>query len=186
MKREDLEKLGLTDKAQVDAIMDLHGKDIEGFKSQATTNKTQIDTLTAQLTEASKRIEGFKGMDIEGVKKAADEWKTKAEQAEQNAAKQLAEVKFNHALETALAGAKAKNPKAVQALLSKDALKYNDADGSIVGLKEQLEKIKTDNDYLFADDQPAPPKVVAGANPKPVAMDAFEAAMWKGAGIKPE
>jgi hypothetical protein len=91
-------------------------------------------------------------------------------------------LKFDHALDGALSGAKAKNPKAVKALLSSDALKYNEADGSIVGLNEQLEKIKSENDYLFADAK-EPPKIIAGGNNQSVVGDLQLEAMRKGAGL---
>ncbi len=181
MKREDLKALGLEDTA-IDAVMALHGKGIESLKSNLTTLQTEADTLKTQLAEAGTTIEGFKKLDIEGIKAAADDWKAKAEKAQTDAAAQLAQVKFDYALETALTGAKAKNPKAVQALLSKDALKYNEADGSIIGLNEQLEKIKSENDYLFADAKPIP-ELILGGNNQSVVGDAFEIAMRKGANL---
>lgn len=64
MKREFLKELGLTDE-QIDFIMAENGKDVEAVKAKTTT------------AEAGKQIEAFKGMDIEGVKKSADEWKAK-------------------------------------------------------------------------------------------------------------
>ena len=139
MKREDLTKLGLTDDATIDAIMAAHGKDIEKFKTAAETAQAEATGLKTQLTEAGAAIEGFKKLDIEGVKKSADEWKAKAETTAVEAQKQLASLKFEQALDGSLASAKAKNPRAVKALLDPAALKYNETDGSIVGLKEQLE-----------------------------------------------
>ena len=70
-------------------------------------------------------------------------------------------MKFDYVLSAALTGAKAKNPKAVKALLDMDGLKFND--GKIVGLDEQLAQIKADNDYLFESDEPAP-EFVKGTN----------------------
>lgn len=182
MKREDLKALGLEDTA-IDSIMALHGKDIETHKANVTTVQAELDTLKSQLTEANKQIEGFKGMDIESVKKSADEYKAKFEQATSESAKQMAELKFNHALDTALAGARVKNAKAVSALLSKDALKFNEADGSIIGLKEQLEAIQKENDYLFVSDAPPPPVIVKGGNSQSVLGDPQMDAMRKAAGL---
>ena len=180
MKKQDLIELGIAEDV-ADKIFALHGKDITKHQTAAETAKAEADTLKAQLAEASKQIEGFKGLDIEGVKKAADDWKAKAEQAQKEAAEQIAQVKFDHALESALSGAKAKNVKAVQALLNKDGLKLND-DGTIIGLNEQLEKIKSENDYLFADAKPIP-EVVLGGNSKSVLGDAMADAARKAAGL---
>lgn len=181
MKREDLKALGLEDGA-VDSIMALHGKDIESHKAKVTTAQAEIDGLKSQLVEASTTIEGFKKLDVDGIKAAADDWKAKAEQAQTDAAKQLAAVKFDHALETALNGAKVKNAKAVSALLSTNDLK--DANGEFIAERftEQLTKIKSENDYLFADATPAP-KIVTGGNSQSVVGDAFNDAMRKGAGL---
>ena len=182
MKREELEKLGL-EKDAIDQIMALHGQTVEKHKTELATVKTEMQTVKDQLAEAGKQIEGFKSLDIDGVKKSADEWKAKAEAAEKSAAEQVAKLKFDTALTSALSSAKAKNAKAVQALLDANALKYNDADGSIVGLSEQLEKIKAENDYLFESITPIP-QIVKGGNNQPVMSDALTAAMRQGAGLK--
>ena len=181
MNKKQLVELGLTEEI-ADQIVVLHGKDIESHKAKLTTLQAESDGYKNQLTEANTAIEGFKALKIEDIQKAADDWKAKAETATTESAKQFAALKFDHALESALTGAKAKNPKAVQALLSKDLLKLNDADGSIVGLNEQLEKIKLENDYLFEDTTPAP-KIVTGANNQSVLSDKIVDAARQGAGL---
>lgn len=184
MKREDLIKMGLAEDV-VDKIMALHGSDIEGHKTKLATAQTELDGVKAQLTDAGTQIESFKKLDIEGVKKAADEWKVKAETATSEAARQMAQLKFDHALDGALSGAKAKNAKAVRALLSTDGLKFNEADGSILGLNEQLEKIKSEADYLF-EAEGQTPKIVVGGQNKSVLSDAVVTAARKAAGLSPE
>lgn len=113
--------------------------------------------------EVIDKIMAENGKDIDGIKKAADDWKETAEKAKADADKQISQMKFDYALSAALTGAKAKNTKAVKALLDMDGLKFNDNDGKIVGLDEQLAQIKTDNDYLFESDEPAP-EFVKGTN----------------------
>lgn len=181
MKREELKALELADDV-IDKIMALHGKDVEASKTALTTAQTELDNAKKQLTEANTAIEGFKKLDVDGIKAAADEWKTKAEQAQAEATAQVSKLKFDHALDGALTGAKAKNAKAVRALLSMETLKLNDADGSIVGLKDQLETLQKENDYLFESETPTP-KIVLGGNNKPITEDALSAAMRKGAGL---
>jgi predicted nucleic acid-binding Zn-ribbon protein len=183
MKREELVKLGIAEDL-VDKIMALHGSDIESHKAKLTTAQAEVDGLKKQVTDANAAIEGFKKMDVDGIKAAADEWKAKAEAAQAEAVKQVAQLKFDHALDGELVTAKAKNAKAVKALLQPDALKLND-DGSILGLKEQIEKIKTENDFLFDSDQPTP-KIVVGANSKTVIGDPMIQAARKAAGLPVE
>lgn len=181
MKREDLIKLGIAEDV-VDKIMALHGTDIEAHKTKLTAAETERDGLKTQLTEANKAIDGFKALKVEDIQKAAEDWKAKAEQAAKDSAAQLSALKFDHALDGALTGAKAKNLKAVKALLQMDGLKLNEADGSILGLKEQLDKIVADNDYLFTSDNPDP-QIVAPGNNKSVNADTFMAAALRGAGL---
>ena len=75
MKREDLKVLELADE-QIDAIMKLYGKSVETHKTQLTEAEKQVQALQGQLEEATKAIEGFKELDVDGIKAAADEWKS--------------------------------------------------------------------------------------------------------------
>jgi len=184
MKREFLKELELTDEA-IDKIMAENGKDIEGFKSKLSTLETERDGLKTQLDEANTQIEGFKELDVEGIKAAADEWKQKAEQAEQDSAKQLAELKFNHALESKLAGTKAKDAAIVAGLLDRDALKLTE-DG-ILGLDEQLSKIKEEKGFLFESEDDKDPKlVIGGGTGGSLEGDANEASLRAAMGLGTE
>lgn len=182
MKREDLKTLELSDEA-IDAVMKLHGQDIEAHKTQLTEAEKQAEALQGQLEEANKAIEGFKDLDVDGIKKAADEWKTKAEKAQEEAQTEIQKLKFDHALEGALSGAKAKNPKAVKALLDMDALKFND--GKIIGLEDQLKTIQEEADYLFESDEPKP-KIVTKGEGKSVLSDSMVIAARKAANLPVE
>lgn len=156
MKTEFLKELGIAEEV-ISKIMAENGKDIE-----ATKNKfADYEDVKKQLKTADETINGYKNMDIDGIKRSATEWETKAKQAEIDAAKKISDMQFNHALNGALTGAKAKNVKAVSALLNMEGLKHDGE--SIIGLKEQLESIKKDNAYLFEDDTP-PVKFTGATN----------------------
>lgn len=167
MKTEFLKSLNLSQEV-IDKIMAENGKDIaveqkkaEKVIQERDSYKLKAESLETQVNDANTEIQKFKDMDIDGIKKAADDWKETAEKAKADADKQISQMKFDYALSAALTGAKAKNAKAVKALLDMDGLKFND--GKIVGLDEQLAQIKADNDYLFESDEPAP-KFVKGTN----------------------
>jgi len=181
MTKQDLIELGTAEDV-AGLVIIAHGKDIESHEAKVSTLQAENDGLKSQVAEANTAIEGFKALDVDGIKAAADDYKTKYEKAQTDAVAQLAAVKFQHALESALSGAKAKNAKAVQALLSTEALK--DANGEFIAERftEQLTKIKSENDYLFADATPAP-VIVTGGNSKSVVSDSFDVAMRKGAGL---
>ena len=167
MKTEFLKSLNLSQEV-IDKIMAENGKDIaveqkkaEKVIQERDSYKLKAESLETQVNDANTEIQKFKDMDIDGIKKAADDWKETAEKAKADADKQISQMKFDYALSAALTGAKAKNAKAVKALLDMDGLKFND--GKIVGLDEQLAQIKADNDYLFESDEPAP-ECVKGTN----------------------
>lgn len=167
MKTKFLKSLNLSQEV-IDKIMAENGKDIaveqkkaEKVIQERDSYKLKAESLETQVNDANTEIQKFKDMDIDGIKKAADDWKETAEKAKADADKQISQMKFDYALSAALTGAKAKNAKAVKALLDMDGLKFND--GKIVGLDEQLAQIKADNDYLFESDEPAP-EFVKGTN----------------------
>lgn len=167
MKTEFLKSLNLSQEV-IDKIMAENGKDIaveqkkaEKVIQERDSYKLKAESLETQVNDANTEIQKFKDMDIDGIKKAADDWKETAEKAKADANKQISEMKFDYALTAALTGAKAKNVKAVKALLDMEGLKLND--DKIIGLDEQLSQIKADNDYLFESDTPAP-TFVKGTN----------------------
>lgn len=194
MKREDLKKLELSDEA-IDAIMKLHGEDINAVKSGVKTSldaaNSETETVQKQLKEANKQIEDFKKLDIEGIQAAADDWKQKEEnfqkeldQAKKDAEAQVQQLQFDHALEAALQEAGAKDPADVVPHLKKDMLKLGE-DGKFVGLAEQLKPLQESKDYLFESETPIP-EIVTGAQGKKVKLDSFTAALRKGAELPPE
>lgn len=148
MNKKDLYELGI-DEEIAQQIIVLHGKDIENHKSELETRKSELEALSKQLEEANKTIESFKAMDIDAIKAAADEWKSKAEQAQQEAEQKVKAVQFEHALQDRLRAEKARNIKAVRALLDMDKIKLSE-DGTILeGLDDQLTAVKSENEFLF-------------------------------------
>ena len=116
--------------------------------------KTELEGVKGQLSQANEQIAGFKELDIEGVKQKAAEWEQKYNQAAENSAREIEQLKFDFALDRELTKAQARNPKAVKALLDRDALKYDK--GKIIGLEEQLETLKKNEDSAFLFGSAAP------------------------------
>ena len=115
---------------------------------------TELEGVNGQLSQANEQIAGFKELDIEGVKQKAAEWEQKYNQAAENSAREIEQLKFDFALDKELTKAQARNPKAVKALLDRDALKYDK--GKIIGLEEQLETLKKGEDSAFLFGSAAP------------------------------
>lgn len=132
-------------KKKLEADIDERDKQLEQLKNAAGNSeelKAQIEQLQAEN------------------QKAAEEWQAK-----------MAQMQLDFALERALAAAKAKNAKAVKALLDMEKVKL---DGEqLLGLDDQLKAIKESDPYLFGESG----KVGSGTNPPGAGTG--EANPWK-------
>ncbi len=121
----------------------------KGFVAKADfdAKNTELKTVRGQLTAANRKIEDFEGLDIETVRREAADWKQKAERAEQDAAAQVAAVRFDAQLDAAIGKARGRNARAIKALLDMDTLRQSkDADKDITAALDALAK---DSSYLF-------------------------------------
>lgn len=137
-----------------------------GFVAKGDFNAKNdaLKAAQAQLAEANQAIEGFKAMDIDGVKKAAEDWKQKFEQAQKDADARVAAIQFDAMLDSAITSARGRNAKAVKALLDVDALKASKNQEADVSAA--LESLKKDSGYLFESE--TPPPYAAGTGTAPV------------------
>ncbi len=153
MTRKQLEDLGLT-KEQVDSIIKINGEDIENAKGSSAMEiknlQTEVEGLKTQVSDRDTQLETLKtsaGDNAELTKQIADlqAENTKAKETHES---ELNQLKIDFAVEKALTGAKAKNIKAVKALLELKDAKL-DKDGNVKGLAEQIEKLTTGADTKF-------------------------------------
>ncbi len=94
-------------------------------KADADNLQGQVTTLTGQLADANKKLEGYDPT-----------WKAKAEEAQ----RKLEAQQFDFALEKGVAASGPRNAKAVMAMLDREKLSF--AGGEIIGLEKQLEALK--------------------------------------------
>lgn len=117
------------------------------LNEQVKDYKTQLSDRDKQLEDLKKASEGNEELSKklaemeENNKKIQTEYETK-----------LLNSQRDYAVDLAITKAKAKNPKALKALLDLDKVKYED--GKVSGLEEQLKAIKESDGYLFEDDVP--------------------------------
>lgn len=186
MKKEELVKLGLADDVAQQIII-LHGKDIETLKVAKETAETQVTTLQAQVTEANEAIESFKKLDVEGTKKAADDWKAKFEESERLGKEKVASLEFDQILKDQLKAFKVKDVADVIPHLNKEMLKVSEDKKQLIGLKEQVEPLLESKAYLFEvetnSETPPPPRFVDKTNSQSVISDKTLAAVRQGAGL---
>ena len=150
MKTEDLKNQGLTDE-QISFVMAENGKDIEKFKTENETNKTELKSVKEQLKSANETIESYKNMNIEDIKKSADDYKAKFEQSENERKSEIEKLKLSHAIDNALTKAGAKNLNAVKATLDLSNVKL-DGD-KLLGFDDLLKNSKERDSYLYDDAQ---------------------------------
>ena len=165
MKTETLRTLGITDQTVIDAIMAENGKDVNAAKANTEALTTQVAELQKQLGERDEQLKGLK----ESVKdnEKLTEKITSLEEANKTATTEyqnkIYEIQKTHAIENGIRDAKAKNVKAVMALLDKS--KINFADDKLTGFTEQIDALVKGEDtaFLFTveNNNPTPP---AGTN----------------------
>lgn len=144
MKREFISNL-LPDisKEHLDAIMAEHGKDIEAEKALTATETTKLKTANDTIKNLQDAAKAFEGVDVNDLK---GQIKTLQDKYDQD----IAKLKLDTALDAALRESKARNIKAVRALLNMEEIKL-DGD-KLLGLDTQLEAAKKSDAYLFGDD----------------------------------
>lgn len=155
MTKQELMELGLKEEA-ADRVLKDHIP-YDRFKQVNDDKKA----LEGQLAERDKAIDGLNAK----LKAGEDAAKSVADLQEQLKAKDSAvlQARKDAAVQVALSQAKARNVKAVQALLDADKLQLQE-DGSVKGLKEALESLQKSDAYLFEPVKP-PAAPTSGFNP---------------------
>ncbi len=155
MKQEFLKGLGLDDEI-INKIQAESGKDITTLKTTIVNLQEEIGVKDGIIETKNGKITELEKIDIEKIK--GEEY----ERGKTDGSFELEKFKFASAVEAELSKSGTKNVKALKALLDMEKVKIED--DKIVGLTEQLEQIKTDNDYLFEASSP-PPKFSDKSNP---------------------
>lgn len=125
----------------------------------------------------------YKDTDIDGLRKSAEEWQAKAEQAEKDADARVAAVQFDAKLDSAIAAAHGRSGKAIRALLDLDALRGSeDPDKDIPAALSALQK---DSGYMF-DTEETPPPYAAGTGRTAMTTDNSDSALRKAMGLPME
>lgn len=154
MKREELQALGLTDE-QINAVMKQNGIDIETAKQNAggtesAAEKARADRLQMQLDEIT--------VSLAAAQESASSAAALRKSFEELSAKHNATIKAN-AIRDALAEYKPRDAAMLMRLLDHEKITIG-TDGTVSGLKEQVEPMKQASGYLFTD-TPDP----SGGNP---------------------
>lgn len=161
MNKEDLLKLGLTEE-QAEKVLSANTEQLKGFIPKARFDEVNNAKKQTEkdLSERDKQLETLKNStgDVETlkntIKQLQDENKASKEQYEAN----ISKIKLDNAIDNALGNAKAKNSRAVRALLDMEKIKFENE--TLSGLDEQLKALKEaeDSKFLFEEiKEPAKP-----------------------------
>lgn len=123
-------------------------------KEKYNTLKTQADGLDKQVKEANATIESYKGMDIEGIKKSADDWKTKYETDTAQLQEQMRQQTYDYEAERYLAKYKFSSELAKKAALTEfREKKFQLQDGAFLGADDYMKQMKEANPTAFVDEE---------------------------------
>jgi len=161
MNKEDLLKLGLTEE-QAEKVLSANTEQLKGFIPKARFDEVNNAKKQAEkdLSDRDKQLETLKNStgDVETlkntIKQLQDENKASKEQYEAN----ISKIKLDNAIDNALGNAKAKNSRAVRALLDMEKIKFENE--TLSGLDEQLKALKEaeNSKFLFEEiKEPAKP-----------------------------
>lgn len=156
MKREFLKGLGLEDTV-IDQIMDENGKDINKANEKVKTLEAEVNNTKELLTNANKEIDSYKSMDIEAIKKSAEDYKTKYETAEKEHQAQLSQIEYDNKLGKYVDKLNLKNDIYKNAVISQIKEKGLKFDGdTLLGGEELVKGFKEQYADAFEDTKPKP------------------------------
>lgn len=127
---------------------------IANYKTVAEVEKltSSRDNLKSQLETAQTALKDFEGVDVNELKGKITQLQTDLGAKETEYQGKIADMEFNSQLDTAIGSFGARNAKSVMALLDIDSLKTSKNQAE--DIKNALETVKTDNDYLFTSSEP--------------------------------
>lgn len=171
MKKEDFVKLGL-DEETAKKCADASAEELKTYIPKVRFDEVNNEKkkLELDVRDRDGQLETLKNStgDVEGLKKQIETLQTENKTKDEKHAAEIKQLKVEAAIETALSGAKAKNAKAVRALLDLDMEKIKvKEDGTLEGLTldEQIKKLQGAEDSKFLFDAETKKTKMKGAEP---------------------
>lgn len=159
MKREFLEGLGI-EKENIDKIMAENGKDIEGIRSNLSTKEQELADAKKLLEDANNKIEGFKDLDVDAIKKEAQEYKEAFEKAEREGKEKLEALQYETELEKYMNGHTFASERIKNSIYNDMKSKeFKLEDGKFLGADDyikQLQEKEPESFMVKQDDDKAP------------------------------
>lgn len=160
MKKEELVKLGL-DEETAEKVANASAEELRGFVPKSRFDEVNNAKKTAEDTvkERDQQIESLKSAgNVDDLKQQITTLQNENKAKDEAHAAELLKVRIDSDVEAALTEAKAKNHKAVKALLDLEKAELGD-DGKVKGLREQIAALTKAEDSKFMFNAVTAPKM---------------------------
>ncbi len=155
MKKEEFVALGISEELAAKAEK-ASQEELKGYveKSKHDEVVEENKTLKQSVSDRDKQLDMLKAAsgDNEELKKQIETMKQQNAEQEKAHKAELAQLRLDNAIDTALAAAGAKNGKAVKALIDVSKVKLGE-DDKLSGWEEQLAAVQKSDAYLFTEKQ---------------------------------
>lgn len=155
MKKEEFVALGISEELAAKAEK-ASQEELKGYveKSKHDEIVEENKTLKQSVSDRDKQLDTLKAAsgDNEELKKQIETMKQQNAEQEKAHKAELAQLRLDNAIDTALTAAGAKNGKAVRALIDVSKVKLGE-DGKLSGWEEQLAAVQKSDAYLFTEKQ---------------------------------
>lgn len=137
----------------------------ENYKTVAEVSKiiAARDNYKSQLETAQTALKEFEGIDVQELQGKVSSLQSALTQAGTDYQQKISDMEFSSVVDSAITASKAKNAKAVKALLDLDTLKTSK--NQAADIQSALDAIKKDNDFLFESAEPVKNPVKDTGNP---------------------
>lgn len=151
MKKEDLQKLGLTEE-QINEVFKMNGLDVNSAKGELENAKKELENYKAQFTSTQAELKKLQELKPEELSKQVSDLNEKLASQKADFEKQIADRNFNDLLSKSVATAGGREAKAIIPFLDVEALKTSQ--NQETDIKSAIEAVKKDHDYLFTSNEP--------------------------------
>jgi hypothetical protein len=190
MKRAELSKLGL-EESIIDSIMKLHGETIEAKKKDIASLTAEIETLKAtndtyksQLDDTSLKLKDFESMDINAIKKSAEDIKAQYEVKEKELTSKLDKQAYDFKMKEYISQFEFTSELAKKGVINELNSKGFKLDGEkFLGADDFMKELKDSNPTAFinkeSDKEPKPNFGTPTTNSGKGTNDAFGDSFFK-------
>nr|DAJ44700.1 MAG TPA: minor structural protein [Caudoviricetes sp.] len=177
MKKEELQKLGLTEE-QINEVFKMNGLDVNGAKGELENAKKELEDYKAQFTSTQAELKKLQELKPEELSKQVSDLNEKLASQKADFEKQIADRNFNDLLAKTVTTAGGREAKAIMPFLDIEALKASK--NQETDIKTAIETVKSEHDYLFTSTEPvknAVSSTASNANASNTALDFAKSVM---------